>query len=47
VAVRKSVVSIDKADMHSIRLFNGILQGGPAQVKPTLLVTYECAGKIQ
>ena len=24
-----------------------LLQGGPAKVKPTLLVTFECAGKIQ
>ena len=23
------------------------IQGGPAKVKPTLLVTFECAGKIQ
>jgi len=23
------------------------IQGGPAKVKPNLLVTFECAGKIQ
>jgi len=23
------------------------VQGGPAKMKPTLLVTFECAGKIQ
>jgi len=31
---------------HTIRR-NKIIQGGLAKVRPTLLVTFECVGKIQ
>jgi len=29
------------------RLHGRYIQGGPAKVRPTLLVTFECVGKIQ
>jgi len=30
-----------------VRIKIHIIQGGPAKVRPTLLVTFECVGKIQ
>jgi len=33
---------------YMVQLFMGsTIQGGPAKVRPTLLVTFKCVGKIQ